>query len=92
MLACSSQIRQTTMILGEALGEHGVDRSPVARLVLASEPLSWREMRSGLQWDSLRLQELLPCCSHMASLVHPDVGVPGCMDSSTDSSPAPGPC
>ena len=92
MLACSSQMRQTTMILGDALGEHGVDISPVARLVLASEPLSWREIRSGLQWDSLRLQELLPCCSHMASLVHPDVGVPGCMDSSTDSSPAPGPC
>lgn len=77
------------MILGDALGEVGVDTSAVVRLVLASEPLSWRAMRSGLQWDSLRLQELLPCCSHIASLLQPEVGVPGCIDSSADSNTAP---
>lgn len=91
-LACSSQIRQTTMILGDALGEHGVETSSRVLLVLASEPLCWRAILKGLQWDSLRLQGLLACCSHMASLAQPEVGVPGCMDSSTDPNPPADPC
>lgn len=81
------------MILGDALGEHGVEASSKILLVLVSEPLCWRAILRGLQWGSLRLQGLLACCSHMASLVQPEVGVPGCMDSSTDPNlPGVDPC
>lgn len=87
LLACSSQIRQTTMIFGDALGEHCVETSSQVLLVLASESLCWRAILRGLQWDTLRLQGLLACCSHMASLVPPEVGVPGCIHSSIDPKP-----
>ena len=87
LLACSSQIRQTTMILGDALGEQGVDMSSAVLPVLASEPLCWRAILKGLHCDILTLQELFGCCSHIASLAQLEVGVPGCMDSSTDSRP-----
>ena len=77
------------MSLGEVMGEQGEDRSSAARPMLASELLCCLVRRRGLQTGNFRLQGVSAVWSHATSGVVPEVGVPGCMLSSTASSPCP---
>ena len=84
---CSSQMRQTSMSLGEVIGEEGEDKSSAACPMLASELLCCLVKRRGLHTGNFRLQGVSAVCSHATSGVALEVGVPGCMLSSTASNP-----
>lgn len=86
---CSSQMRQTSMSLGEVMGEQGEDRSSAACPMLASELLCCLVRRTGLHTGNFRLQGVSAVCCHAMFGFVPEVGVPGCMLSSTASSPCP---
>lgn len=84
---CSSQIRHTSMTLGELDVEQGEERSSAAWPVLASELLSCLFNRKGLHTGKWTFHGVSAFCSHAASCVLADLGVPGCIFSSTTSSP-----